>query len=737
MKVTELFSTLKNNLQARWNKPSGRSSLGRTVTPAHVTPAIPAVSQPFSQKTIDRWKVSSVNGEPLISLQGKKLKSQQLADLKQELFNHYKQVYEHKEGLANKIDYLLIELGLAKGAPGFLKPSGWFSTARLETKHLQTLDRYLAITDPVSCGKQMLDDGIQLHYPFIFYFLIVSSWQYQQPSVQSLIDAGLVTEQTEGERTQILPAMVLVTREQLEAVEKANRPVEPPAQQPDEKTSEVLHPLAKFNHLLPAMITPENFIGACLALEQSLPQEDRNEIIAFMADPCPETVANLCEQPSVKKHPGLAAALSGLNDCQQAGNRLYQLLDTIPQTDSTSQCLNIVGAISQATTSPEVSRTMIALQNDIKNNQLTPERLQNYLLVLSVAMPSQLTLLSRVTRVLHNSLLDKPPANPIQEDSWSQSFHNEMKVVRAEADKQLPNKPRDSSKLENYLILIGNIEGPDNTYDRVLTRLHNTIASVAGSVGTLPDSMSMKSWLTSVLPNAQTTIGSLCQNRLPIALCAKTETVLSSKKLRVQQKMAKAWQEQLDGARALPLDRASKPVSSVTGNVSLCHNDQQPVTRSASTGLNRQNLGRFTGSVIAGRTLSNFVQHDFSQYARKLDQVRLREVTPFELEPDLDSPDTDIQYEIHELPDGNYKVQQSYTVTKPFYKLNERVKGKLGLQRYRVTSETTVTKKKLLLGKIEATEPQLTVSVETGEQALKWYQWSDEQEWEESGPPYL
>ncbi len=710
MKVRALFSSIGNSIQARWNKPSGRSA-GRTVTPADVPPVHQSPQQPFSQKTLDRWKVTAATGQPLINFQGKKLKSDQLSEFRKELINHYKDDYENHDILSSKVDLLLIEMGLAKGDPGELRPTGWFSSAKLNTQHLETLDRYLSITNPVSCGKQMLKDDIKLGKDYIFYFLIVSSLGTQNPHIQDLIDSGLAIEQESESGGRVHPAEIVVTMAHLDALETAeSRQTHQEEEDKDQQTKQKQPTSNAFTKLCPIIITPDNFMETCLELEQALPEKDRYEILSFMANPNYEAAINIGKIDSIASHDGLPETLSSLSLCYQAGLKLNEQLKATPKPANQQQYFKILDSLSQSSIVPEIKQTVSMLRHEVENGQLTADRYQNYLLILSIAMPSQTALLGTISKSLDTSWLEHKPSSPLKESSWSASFHSDVNAIRSQADQQMEEKPGHTSRISAYLTDLHQDAANDAQYDKALTRLYNTISSVKKGMKSSKVSPDMKNWLLEKLPAVQSSLADQCVKRLPHSLSYMINQPLNGADLGAGTVLKDQWKKATETVEAEALNSPQKATLSFSGTASLNSPDSGIEILPATAALNSYKLGRFTGSRTAGKTLSHFLKNSLTNYAHELEQHRLSAVTPLQLSPDLNSAATEMKYSISVLPSGDYKIQQIYTTPKPLYDFDHESKGQLEFQEYKVAIETVINKRKLLLGKIEASEPTVNVS---------------------------
>ncbi|MRI34389.1 hypothetical protein EOPP23_15475 [Endozoicomonas sp. OPT23] len=741
MKIRALFSSLGQSFQARRNKPGGRTDT-RKVTPVEVPPVHKPASLPFSQKTLDRWQVTPVEGRPLISFQGKKLKSDQLTEFKQELISHYKEEYNDDLLLEYKIDFLLVKMGLAQGHPGKVKPTGWFSASKLAPHHLKTLDTYLSLPEPISCGKQMLNDDLQLGQAFIFYFLLLTSRETGNPSIHNLIASGLVVEVDDGENEgeddddvlNAFPAKILVTMSHLDELEKAEA-----ADKADEEKSEQKQKAvdtSPFLKLCPAIVSPENLIQVCLELEQEIPEEARCELLTFMASPTPETARELAQLPSINELDGLAESLSTIARCHQSSVELQhqlKLATTSKKPVTKEQFLDLIHTLSESSTSPELTRLFSALESDLNKNQLSSERYQNYLLVLSILMPEQTSLLGSITRCLDPQWLNQKPEKTLQQSSWSQSFHQDINAIRIKTNQEMEGIPGHISKIDSYLAQLSDPNDSGNTYDIALNRLYNSTNSALKVIRNFKTTTAITTWLEKALPSAQSTLAEQCIERLPQSLSYLTGRAIDPKQLAVEQTMKAEWSKGLSKIKLKPAgeSEASQPFS---GRATLNQDGVNHKTKRATEALSKYSLGRFMNNTKSGATMSRFLKTSLTDYAQQIEHHRLREVTPIELSADLKSAETDIKYKVTEQPDGNYKVQQTYTTKRPLYRFGADDKGKVQLQEYRVTAETVVDRKKLKIGEIHAPPPQISVSVISGKAGVKLSQQDMEPEIEKWPP---
>jgi hypothetical protein len=84
-------------------------------------------------------------------------------------------------------------------------------------------------------------------------------------------------------------------------------------------------------------------------------------------------------------------------------------------------------------------------------------------------------------------------------------------------------------------------------------------------------------------------------------------------------------------------------------------------------------------------------------------------------------PSDTLKITVTQLPDGNISVEYTLIASKPPYMLGARGFGILGLGKYQITGKSIVPFDDLKRGVLTATEPEVTVEVETEEGEIGWY----------------
>ncbi|WP_236631637.1 hypothetical protein [Endozoicomonas numazuensis] len=713
MRIASFVSSAYHSLASGLNRTSGLW-LGhkvRVLPPQNTLPN----RQPFSAKTLQQWQIFSIGtGEELLQLRNKRLRQRELDRFVGSLENHYSDFYDSKDQLRSKVAFVLTELGLAAGQRDSLKPSGFFAS-KLNDRKLFLLDRYLSCPDPVEFGRTWLNDGGTLDQGFVFHCVYPArAGDAPLYSNDELNQMGFIRRSSDDSYTLVSVGITHHHLEKMERVRKS-RPVQSLVS--EQKGLMTLKKLKSFCHSLAP------FVGEPLQSELQKPLEEDNL----------HHLLELTIHPSIQYFKGLDQSIQRFVNALQSHQALEQQLAKAENTDPVQPVLmECLVALSSASLDENTQTILTGIFSDIQQQQLTEERLNHYIIALLVQAPEQARMLSHLFSLMARNLIDIAPDSAIQNTPWQHSFHKDFNLIVQQVER-FNSMDRDLRKFyvtEIPSLLAQVTESSDDfSSDKGLSRLFGLIEEVHDACSL--SSISSETRQMIKVPSEQwlNHITGDITKRLPVALkyALHEEESVSPEFLGVEKMMKKEWQSILDSINRsdemlsqFEKDRPRTDFQLKVASGSRKRRKDQNFSHISHT-LQTTQLMRFLGNRHAARTLSKLLTQTFAAYQTKLETYRLRQVTPFLLTPMGRDPNDSNLVTVTQLADGNLAVDYTMTASKPSYLLGARGAGIMGLKTYQISGRSIVSMESLKRGIVQATEPEVTVKLNTRDGQIDWY----------------
>ena len=676
MRVSNLLSSITHSLSAGWKRLSTSwrnhkvSLLAHT--PKQQTAATPC---PFSLKTLQTWAIrpEPVDGSDLILLRGKRLNHQNLQSLKDSLTAHYQDFYENPVALDSKINFILVELGLAKIAGTELKSTGWFQ-ARLSSGILSELDYHLICNDPIDFGLQWLDCGHSLSPSFTNLCLLPALDKDSRPRFnhESLVRAGFLRT---AENNELYHAPGPFQRKYLMQL--------------------------KYCSHLPVFISPETVTR----IHQHYPELSTATVIEDTA----ETTQLLNHHQQLY---------------QQAINELNQLA-----ARPTPYLLGkTISKLAEAATAKETSLTLHALAKDLTYQQLTPEHFENYLLTLMVAMPDNLNDLALLSECCQKCLSTEHSSSALS--SWAEEFHEavidiKQQMTRLNGIPKYEVHHRYPNKLPDYLSKF-HTATDEETRDRYLTQMHHLTVTVTENANRSDKQRAIRNHIMQCSRSWLQAQEAKFARKLPEALQFKLQnSPISVESLGIKKEMSTDWQETLREINTPEKSRPQFEKDRVRTDFVLRNQESHTGLTTKKFDHSRRpmqisHLARYLNNRTAAMTLSQLTSQTMASYQIKLEQKRLGNVTPFLLQPMGRDPKDNNYIQITKRRDGNLLVEYILDASKPVYQVRSDRAGVLGLKKYQIKSATVVSMAALNKGYIDASEPKVEVIADIDEGGIEW-----------------
>ncbi|WP_252179656.1 hypothetical protein [Endozoicomonas sp. 4G] len=713
MRISSFVSSVYHSLHSGLGRLSGfwRGHKVRSL-PAHNT--LPT-SQPFSAKTLAQWQVTARGeGEELLQLRHKRLRQRELDQFVESLELHYSDFYEDKDQLHSKVAFVLTQLGMASGTVNSLKPSGFFAS-KLNNSKLFLLDRYLACPDPVEFGRIWLNDGGSLDENFVLHCVYPARVE-QAPlfTNHELSQMGFIRRDDDNRYTLV---SMDITLDHLERIEKTRRSRPVQALVSEQKG---LMTLQKLEHF-------------CQSLSQWVDEPVKSQLLEPLDENNLSGLVELTRQPGIQYFQGLDQSIQGFMDALPARQTLEQQLQTVATSSPIQPALiDCLVAFKSAALDENTDRILTGMLSDIQQQQLSSERLNHYIIRLLIQAPEPIRMLSQMFSLVAQHLTNDQPIHGIQNTPWQQTFHQDMTFIVKRVER-FNDSGRDLRKfcIADIPSILAKIASETDmfSYDKGLSHLFALIEEIHDACLIPSVSSDTRKMIRSSAETWLSQITAELTKRLPVALKygLNGDAPVSPEFLGIKQHMSNEWQAILNSINGsdemltqFEKDRSRTDFQFKVAPGSKKKRKDQSYSH-VSNILESPHLMRFLGNRSAAMTLSKLLTQTFAAYQTKLETYRLHQVTPFLLTPMGRDAGDDTQVIVTQQADGNLTVDYLMTASKPPYSLGAQGAGVMGLKTYQICGRSTVSMDRLKQGIVEATEPEVTVKLDTRNGQIDWY----------------